>query len=94
MGSNEFTISNGPSKFDLMLALFDSKQPNLRRVTFHLSNGNKLEASISAVQMEDGSGESWLFTATGRFTTGAIEFRSCTGYYDTVTRNGRVTIGR
>lgn len=57
-------IIDGPSKFDLMLALFDRKSVNTRQVTFATENGRDLgqtlNAVINSVGVEDGSGESWI----------------------------------
>ncbi len=56
-------ILNGPSKWDLMLSLFDSREVNLRVVSFTVESGDKkfqLDVTVSEVVREDGSGESWL----------------------------------
>lgn len=64
MNRNEFAgrptvdIVDGPSKFDLMTALFVWK-PTRPWVTFRLADGRRVQASIVAVSAEDGSGESW-----------------------------------
>ncbi|MDP3793910.1 MAG: hypothetical protein Q8R07_04110, partial [Candidatus Uhrbacteria bacterium] len=61
----QFSIMNGPSKFDLMLALFDrDPEPSdlPRTVIFMLleDDGHATRsAMIDGVQVEDGSGESW-----------------------------------
>ena len=91
MDSNVKQISNGPSKFDLMLALFDSKFPDFRTVIFHLEGGMRFEANISGVQAEDGSSESWNFTATGRLNAKQSEFSHVHGYYSTAKRTGAIT---
>lgn len=49
------TLIDGPSKFDLMMALFDKG----RKVSFTDERGMKYEATISMVEAEDGSHESW-----------------------------------
>ena len=55
-----FSVVGGPSKFDLMLSLFDGNQTPRRTVDFQLE-GKKYPISVAilGVQQEDGSGESW-----------------------------------
>lgn len=55
-------IVSGPSKFDLMLALFDRK-PITRELEFGLPGPDKEAALIviSGLELEDGSGESWNY---------------------------------
>ncbi len=91
MNSNLKNIVRGPSKFDLMLALFDSKFPDFRTVVFQLEDGTHFEANITGVQAEDGSANSWNFTATGRLNTKSNEFAHVHGYYSTAKRTGTVT---
>ena len=56
-------IVNGPSKFDLMLALFNRKVVNQEGVIFTVADVSlKLSAVITGVAAEDGSGESWNLT--------------------------------
>ncbi len=55
MPNHQKNLIDGPSKFDLMLSLFDKG----REVTFTDEGGMKYHAAISMVQSEDGSGESW-----------------------------------
>ncbi|HEV8666453.1 MAG TPA: hypothetical protein VN665_01215 [Candidatus Paceibacterota bacterium] len=57
------TLKNGPSKFDLMLALFDNKDFN-RKVAFVGFNGVTYEAIVWGVEMSDETGELW--TVRGR----------------------------
>ncbi len=61
----QLQITNGASKFDLMLALFDHKSER-RVVDFTLLGfeGQVFQAGIAAVEAEDGSGESWLIKGT------------------------------
>ena len=58
MATQVLKITEGPSKWDLMLALFDHK-PRSRRVTFKLEGGQEFQLLVLRVQAEDGSGESW-----------------------------------
>lgn len=79
------TILNGPSKFDLMIALMDTHR---RSVEFEIQiKKNWLKVSISMVQREDGSGESWNFE--GR-TVNVDSPSDVKGYYSTRTRKGTV----
>ncbi len=71
----QINLVNGPSKFDLMLALFDNKNAN-RKVTFLTESGNEYEAMISAVEAEGVSGESWnIKGSTTVHVVGASEVR-------------------
>lgn len=60
MASVFHPIINGPSKWDLSIALFDRKPKN-RIVTFDTNCplAAHIEVSVLSVQAEDGSGESW-----------------------------------
>ncbi len=76
-------IENGPSKYELMLALFDRKGDHLRPVTFMTSPSVGLVLHITSVGIEDGSGDSWIvegISGTGRFK----------GHYRTDTRKGSI----
>ncbi|HUQ30167.1 MAG TPA: hypothetical protein VM103_01465 [Candidatus Paceibacterota bacterium] len=82
-------IVNGPSKFDLMLALFEWK-PNRPLVMFKTEGGKLLEASVTSVEAEDGSGESWniegyVGTERARKEHQATRFRA---YFRTDSRRG------
>jgi len=90
MNSHMKQIVKGPSKFDLMLALFDSKFPDFRTVIFHLHDGTRFEANITGVQAEDGSADSWNFSATGRLNSILNEFSHVQGYYHTGRRVGHI----
>ena len=60
MNSAKFNIADGPSKFELMVSLFDGKL-----VKFTQSRGssettkNVIEAVLQSVEKEDGSLDSW-----------------------------------
>ncbi len=91
-------IIDGPSKFDLLLALFDRKSVNTRQVTFATENGRDLgqtlSATINSVEAEDGSGESWnlkgYFVSRLRGTIPAppVHFQM---YFHTGRRQGMIT---
>jgi hypothetical protein len=89
-----FQIVGGPSKMDLMLALFDSSYDKPRPVNFSLiewpegqpASGTPLhiQMHVTSVQKEDGSGESWNVEAAAR----GPESKDYTMYYSTRTRTG------
>lgn len=57
-------IVQGPSKFDLMIGLFDGKSKDQKLVYFHTElHGQNFQhfVRLNEVTREDGSGESWCF---------------------------------
>ncbi len=92
---HQLEITDGPSKFDLMLALFDGNCEHRREVVFNLRAGKSTSTLavidsvvvIDSVTREDGSGESWNFE--GR----VVDFvgnPKIIGYFSTRTRKGWV----
>ncbi len=87
MGTNQVmpsqTIVDGPSKFDLMLALFDTGG---RTVAFRMKSDDTVQARIHSVGIEDGSGESWLISGSYKW----LDNVTCLfeGYYSTRRRTG------
>lgn len=67
--TNTRTVVAGPAKFDLMLALFDRKMVNGRKVVFGVTNSSpgkqdaavdlEYDVSVTSVEAENGGGESW-----------------------------------
>lgn len=91
------TITQGPSKFDLSIALFDRKPVNTRSVELTLGDGRVVQLVINGVEVEDGSGESWIFKGYLRRihprpghepSTVPAPPSNCFGYYRTDTRRG------
>jgi hypothetical protein len=81
-----FNIVNGPSKFDLMLSLFDGNKTPRRTVDFHLEGvKTRIQVAITEIQQEDGSGESWNFE--GHTQNPFMHFQVC-GYFSTSGRTG------
>ncbi len=89
-------IVDGPSKFDLMLALFDSDSSHRRTVAFLLENPEakqgdlqcaSLNFVINEVGREDGSGENWLFDGYYKVADRSGNAR---GFFSTRTRKGWV----
>lgn len=93
-------IIQGPPKFELMLALFDRKVVNTRSVEFKLAGGNNISAHvvINGVEVEDGSGESWIFKGYVRRISMHPEESvppppsNCYGFYRTDTRKGWIEL--
>lgn len=58
--AQQYPITSGPSKFELSISLFDRK-PQARSVVFHTNCplAAEVQVTITSVQAEDGSGESW-----------------------------------
>ena len=87
MATQEFQILEGPSKYDLMLGLFDGNCAKPRLVLFALWDGARTRTVtsvlLSGVSREDGSGESWIVTG---YTNG----KRVKGYYSTKTRKGNL----
>jgi hypothetical protein len=102
----QYRITSGPSKFDLMLALFDgsSASKTLRPVsiTIHApeypvgSQSITLAILVNSVSREDGSGESWTFhghlTKMDRVGVSGNQSTSLvvSGYYSTKSRTGHI----
>lgn len=90
--SQSVPISNGPSKFDLMLALFDSRPPDRRWITFHVEEYRRetLDVHVLAVERKDGSCERWNFKGLVRFSEHYGGY--CSGTYSTQDRKGTLTV--
>lgn len=86
-----FRILNGPSKFDLMLSLFDGNKEPRRTVKFRLEGlKQEVEVAITSVQQEDGSGESWNWEGNLKLAKGrGYHVR---GYFATKGRMGRFVV--
>ena len=100
LNTGPVSIIGGPSKFDLMLALFDNQAPHGRTVIFHLEEDlderlgkgrteRRFTATIDAVQAEDGSAESWNFKGKGHYHVNGVKF-AVEGYYSTKRRRGHI----
>ena len=79
-------IEDGPSKLDLMLALFDvaGAYGKFRPVSFTLEGGQSVGVHIGTVHRDDGSGENWGFIG---YTVGR-EPKGIKGFFSTKNRNG------
>lgn len=89
----EFNVTDGPSKFDLMAALFASTGRNTITVKFTIQQRipgtakasgapQAIEVNIGSVEREDGSGQSWIVGGM------ANEGRRFACYFDSRTRSG------
>ena len=55
-------LVNGPGKYDLEKALFDAHGVGARRVNLFIGDRLYYPATVNAVEIEDGSGECFLFS--------------------------------
>ncbi len=89
--NNRFSITNGPSKFDLMVALFDKNRGVEFTVKFD-GFTNRFDFTITGVRIEDGSRESWLieglYTEIEKPRGREVNWKGFRGYYDTRRRTG------
>lgn len=87
------SILNGPSKFDLMLALFDRAGASPRSVYFTLHSDEQAEVVVTGVEAESGSGEEWLFKGYRRLRTQDVAApQNVVGFYSTQHRKGWVQL--
>ncbi len=96
MAQFKLKIENGPSKFDLMLALFDNTTQEPRPVIFKLEGGDNLSNQsfiINGLERESGSGEDWNFSGfvwLDRIRRISEKTKGVHGYFSTQTRQGWV----
>jgi len=57
---NFYSIVNGPSKFDLMVSLFDAKEVYFTIEGNDLVKPKKIKIKVIGILAEDGSRESWI----------------------------------
>jgi hypothetical protein len=82
-----FHIVNGPSKFDLMVSLFEGNPKHRRTVSFALEGiREEMQVGITAVEQESGGGESWNWQGNLHNDKGA-RYR-VKGYFGTKGRTG------
>lgn len=87
-------IIDGPSKFDLMVSLFDGTTESQKVLVFRLDNQRILNIRITSLQREDGSGENWIFQGfTNHYPRPYAEEQHVNGFFSTQNRKGRLTIG-
>jgi hypothetical protein len=95
--TNRFVITDGPSKWDLMVSLFEGNKTPRTRVRFTVENypspgglliTAEIDVGIVAIQQEDGSGESWNFQGCTNHTYTNKQVGVIRGYYSTRCRRG------
>jgi hypothetical protein len=85
--SKQFSITSGPSKFDLMLSLFHRKVDSQVVVEFSLeAQSYPAGVVINSLELEDGSGECWIFKGYVRYSS--TSSRNVKGFYRTNARTG------
>ena len=88
-------IVNGPSKWDLMLGLFDGNSSSRRSVVFSavnlFNNIEEVAVFVNFLAREDGSGEKWNFA--GFMIDAAWKAVAVKGYFSTQHRRGTMTVG-
>ena len=85
--TSDINIVNGPSKFDLMTALF-IWQPQRPEVEFTAENNAVFPAIINALESENGSGEDWIIRGFATYGNSGNSRLKFTGYYSTRARKG------
>jgi len=96
---NSVRIVNGPSKWDLILALFESKKMEFTVEPIKYGMRNVFRIQVNAVEAEDGSRESWNITGgiigisqwsrePNPNSVEKIAWRSCKIYFHTQCRSG------
>lgn len=87
-------ILDGPSKFDLMVALFEGK-----RVEFKIAGQGRVMCQLNGVAVEDGSRQSWLIQGQLFYKMILNTYSSVSsnqhfsGHYETRCRKGNIDIG-
>lgn len=76
-------VSNGPSKHDLQLSLFEGKH-----VHFVLEGRGPLEAVVQRVSLEDGSLQKWIIAGYFIRPYAQGRWQAFSGYYDSQRRHG------
>lgn len=98
--NQQFRITNGPSKFDLMVALFVGAAKRRHHLTFTVGDNTLMdmarnivrgtvEVVINEVSREDDSGESWCLNGYVPVAHSGLE--QIRLYFHTTTRKGWLT---
>ena len=90
--TTQITIVDGPSKFDLMTALFVWK-PERLKVMFVAENGDTYKATIRGCEAEDGSGECWIIRGYSAKGDSQIAW-PFEGFFRTNSRKGHLVFNR
>lgn len=85
----KFPVTGGPSKFDLMLSLFDGNQTPRKTVEFKLEGiKTPVRVAVTGVSQEDGSGESWIIEG---WLSGMEKSFPISLWFTTSSRKGYIT---
>ncbi len=88
-----YLITDGPSKFDLMVSLFEGKQVEFTQMT-EKNYVFKIPARVQSVEREDGSDHSWnliIFVLPGTDAPLGLN-KKYAAYYNSRTRKGTISI--
>lgn len=88
VSGEQYQIVTGPSKWDLMQALFEGNSDSQKPVIFTVEGIGNIEVQINDVGREDGSGESWLIKGYERLLGSTL--RPVKGYFNTRSRKGHI----
>jgi hypothetical protein len=77
MAQKTYDINNGPSKFDMMVSLFDDDVPCRSTVLFHLENEPMREFIIDICERQDAASFHWLLRGyvVVRLSNGQLRLR-------------------
>ncbi len=99
--AQRYKITNGPSKWDLMLGLFDNTASNPREVEFTIADSTEdpgpgepvtliaAKFVLNVIGRESGSGEDWIFEG---YNPRHPLRPAAKGYFSTRTRSGHVEV--
>ncbi len=82
-----YEIEDGPSKWDLILAIFDGDSNHRREVTFSIEcpGFNERGFTLNGASREDGSGDNWIIHG---YCSAETKGGKMSGFYSTKTRKG------
>lgn len=101
-----YKLVAGPSKWDLMIALFQGNTDTQERVEFTVDGTHegddirgKLYLRINVLGREDGSGDCWLFEGFAAFTPDGNRVKildnfKVHGYFGLRSRQGWIQLGK
>jgi hypothetical protein len=93
MSTQEFRITNGPSKFDLMVALFHGSCDNRHLVNFSVVGEiYPIIVLINSVSREDVSGDCWIIKGSVFYQNKAYAGKIVKIFFSTRTGNGNIKI--
>lgn len=84
---NRLSVTAGPSKFDLMLSLFEKG----KTITFTVA-GKPILVQVNGVSIEDGTRESWIVVGYIINSDPKQKSERFSAYFHTARRTGHFTI--